>query len=79
MNLRSFFKGIMWLMFFLLLGSCANPRWFWCSSNGIFTYNRHTGQLELIWENSARPSEAITDTAYVNAKSVNNQRGDAKE
>lgn len=76
MNLRSLFRVLLWSMFFLMLGSCANPKWFWCSSNGIFTYNRHTGQLELIWENSAKPAKAITDTAYVNAKSDNNPHSD---
>lgn len=48
-----------------ILTGCANPRWFWCTSSGIMTYNRHTGQFEVIWENQAKPTEVKHDTVYV--------------
>lgn len=48
-----------------ILSGCANPKWFWCSSSGIMTYNRHTGQFEVIWENQAKPSVVKHDTIYV--------------
>lgn len=65
MNLRSLFKLSFVLVTICFFVSCANPKWFWCSSNGIFTYNRHTGQMELIWENSAKPANIKQDTVYV--------------
>lgn len=52
-----------------LCASCANPKWFMCNSNGIFQYNRHTGQLELLWENAAQPTTAVHDTVYVHPDS----------
>lgn len=30
--------------------SCA-PKWLVFNSNGIASYNRHTGQFEILWEN----------------------------
>lgn len=32
------------------LAACSPVRWLLVNSNGIFTYNRHTGQMELLWE-----------------------------
>lgn len=32
------------------LQSCA-PKWLVFNSNGIASYNRHTGQFEILWEN----------------------------
>lgn len=45
--------------------SCANPKLVWCTSNGIVTYNRHTGQLEILWEHKQKNAEIIHDTVYV--------------
>ena len=28
--------------------SCQSPSLVWCTSNGILTFNRHTGQFELM-------------------------------
>lgn len=47
------------------LSGCAGSKWVWCTSNGIFTYNRHTGQLELLWENAGKQLEVVHDTVYV--------------
>lgn len=32
------------------LAACSPVRWLLINSNGIMTYNRHTGQFELLWE-----------------------------
>lgn len=33
-----------------LLTSCTPSKFFLINSEGILTYNRHTGQLELLWQ-----------------------------
>jgi len=58
------------VIFALVLGwfsltSCTSPNFLWCTSSGIVTYNRHTGQFEMLWENQAEHREVIHDTIYV--------------
>ncbi len=48
-----------------LIESCTTPNMVWCTSNGIIQYNRHTGQFEMLWENSAKQTEVVHDTVYV--------------
>ena len=65
------------VIFWLVCGcfsfmACSGSKFVWCTSNGIFTYNRHTGQLELLWENSAKQLDVIHDTVFI-------ERGDASE
>jgi len=45
--------------------SCQSPNLVWCTSNGILTFNRHTGQFELMWENQGQPGIIKHDTIYV--------------
>lgn len=45
--------------------SCQSPNFLWCSSSGIVTYNRHTGQFELLWENTNPNVVEVHDTVYV--------------
>lgn len=45
--------------------SCQSPNFLWCTSNGIITYNRHTGQFEMLWENEHKQSNPVHDTVYV--------------
>lgn len=47
------------------LSSCQSPNFLWCTSSGIVTYNRHTGQFEMLWENAAKQVEVVHDTVYV--------------
>lgn len=46
----------------LMLASCAPNRFFLVNSEGIFTYNRHTGQLEFMWESKSAlvPSDTVS-------------------
>lgn len=65
---RRIFK--FWVIFALAAGcfffqSCTTPNFLWCTSSGIVTYNRHTGQFEMLWENQAQHVETIHDTIYV--------------
>lgn len=45
--------------------ACSTPNIVWCSSSGILTYNRHTGQFELLWENVNSGHKTVHDTIYV--------------
>lgn len=49
--------------------SCAPREWFLMNSNGIFTYNRHTGQVELLWETQGGAGVAV-DTMNHSKNSV---------
>lgn len=49
---------------FLIL-SCSTQNPVWCMSNGILTYNRLTGQLEVLWEAEHKPSVVVHDTVYI--------------
>lgn len=48
-----------------LLQSCTTPNLVWCTSSGIVTYNRHTGQFEMLWENEQKRAVEVHDTIYV--------------
>lgn len=48
----------------LSLSSCA-PKWLVVNSSGIASYNRHTGQFEILWENKNAEMHEIHDTIYV--------------
>lgn len=45
--------------------SCTGSRLIWCASNGIVTYNRHTGQFEMLWEHEEKRQVVIHDTIIV--------------
>lgn len=48
----------------LLLSSCA-PKWLVVNSSGVASYNRHTGQFEILWENKNAEMHEVHDTIYV--------------
>lgn len=48
----------------LSLSSCA-PKWLVVNSSGVASYNRHTGQFEILWENKNAEMHEIHDTIYV--------------
>ena len=58
--MRRFVLGFV-IIGFLVLSSCSPSRFFLINSEGILTYNRHTGQLEFMWETKS----AKGDTASV--------------
>ena len=58
------------LCFALVLGSfwlsgCSGSNLVWSTSNGIVTYNRHTGQFELMWDTSMSKDVSKTDTIWI--------------
>lgn len=48
----------------LSLSSCA-PKWLVVNSSGVASYNRHTGQFDILWENKNAEVHEIHDTIYV--------------
>lgn len=49
----------------LSLTSCTPGKLLWFSSTGIMTYNRNTGQFEVLWENNGQGNAVKCDTVYV--------------
>lgn len=47
------------------LSSCSGSKLVWSTSNGIVTYNRHTGQFELMWDTSMSRDNSSTDTIWI--------------
>lgn len=48
-----------------LVESCTGSKLMWSTSNGIVTYNRHTGQFEFMWDTSSEHYKNATDTVYI--------------
>jgi len=49
----------------IMLSSCTGWRYVFCTSDGILTYNRHTGQLEILWEHKSMPIIQKNDSLRV--------------
>lgn len=45
--------GFKLILVSLLVMGCAPRDWFLINSSGILTYNRHTGQFEMLWESKS--------------------------
>lgn len=50
-----------------IASSCTGSKLALFSSEGIFTYNRHTGQIELLWDNHAAAPVIRHDTIFVDS------------
>ena len=50
-----------------LCTGCAGSKLALFSSEGIFTYNRHTGQIELLWDHHAASPIVQHDTIFVDS------------
>lgn len=59
-------KFVIVLVLVMLMGlqSCA-PKWLVFNSNGIASYNRHTGQFEILWENNSSQVVEKHDTVTI--------------
>lgn len=47
------------------LSGCSGSKLVWSTSNGIVTYNRHTGQFELMWDTSMSRDGSNPDTVWI--------------
>lgn len=56
--MRKFVLGIV-IIGFLVCTSCTPSRFFLINSEGILTYNRHTGQLEFMWQTKSAKGDTI--------------------
>lgn len=50
--------------------SCQTPNFIWCTSSGVITYNRHTGQFEMLWESEHKQAKLDSDTIYIYPDSI---------
>ena len=56
--MKKFVLGFVFIGF-LVLSSCTPSRFFVINSEGILTYNRHTGQLEFMWQTKSVKGDTI--------------------
>ena len=64
-------KVVFFLVFGLIVVSACSPtRWYLVNSSGIATYNHRTGQLEVLWEWSEKPSTMATDSIHQKVHNV---------
>lgn len=63
---------ILSLLLIVLISGCSPTRLFLIDHNGVLTYNRNTGQLEIIWEWRERPNGVERDSvSSVKKDSIN--------
>ena len=63
---KVFFRLLGTIVFgMLFLSACTPAKLLWFSSSGIMTYNRATGQLEVLWENQGQGQKEKCETIYV--------------
>lgn len=60
-------KIVLVIIGIMLVSSCSTPQWWVLNTSGIATYNRHTGQFEILWENSTQMPVPVHDTIYVDS------------
>lgn len=60
------------LMCIFALFSCTPNRWYLVNSDGVLTYNRHTGQLEVLWEHHEKPNPVATGSDSLKVDSLKN-------
>lgn len=48
-----------------LIISCYGEKLVWSNGNGIVTYNRHTGQFEMLWEFDHKENITKHDTIWI--------------
>lgn len=62
MRNKVFVYSSMIVLGLLALTSCSAPNLMWYTSNGIVSYNRHSGQFEMMWENSGKGNSCQCDS-----------------
>ena len=56
-----------------LMATSCTPQWLLVNTSGIATYNRSTGQVEVLWENHSAQQTTVHDTVYVVKEVAPNQ------
>lgn len=62
MRYKVFVYGLLIVLGLAALSSCSGSKLMWYTSNGIVSYNRHTGQFEMLWENAAKGNSCRCDS-----------------
>lgn len=62
MRNKVFVYSSMIVLGLMALTSCSGSNLMWYTSNGIVSYNRHTGQFEMLWENSGKGNNCQCDS-----------------
>lgn len=57
--MKKFVLGFI-LGFAMLCQSCTPSRFYLINSEGILTYNRHTGQLEFMWQSKSAGGDTMS-------------------
>lgn len=65
MKISRLFRFSMVVFGITFLVSCTPSKLLWFTSSGIMTYNRNTGQLEVLWENNGAGHPEKCDTVYI--------------
>ena len=58
------------LMCIFAMCACSPNRWYLVNSDGVLTYNRHTGQLEVLWEHHEKPNSAVAESDSLKVDSL---------
>lgn len=59
--LGSFLIGFALVCSGFFFNSCQTRNLLWCKDGLILTYDRHTGQLEVMWERSIHNVDSISN------------------
>lgn len=60
----SLVKGCVTIAFVSLVASCTPSKYFFLNSEGIVSYNRNTGQFEMLWD--AKTGKQTADSSQWN-------------
>lgn len=52
--------------------SCSSQNLLWSNNNLILTYNRYSGQLEVMWERNVKQQQLNPDSTIIKSNNVNN-------
>ena len=66
-----YFLGMLFLGI-TLFSSCSPSKMLWFTSSGVMTYNRNTGQFEVLWENNGQGNAVKCDTVYIYVNNESN-------
>lgn len=70
MRFRNFLVIFGFVLVSFTFGGCVRHDFVWSFSNGILTYNRATGVLEVMWESEHKAINKTHDTVYVCKDSI---------
>ena len=62
-----------WICFTLaVFAGCSPVKYLFVDSSGIMSYNRHTGQFEVLWEHKSERTDYPKDDSLRNSQKAQN-------